>query len=97
MPDGLISCTWMFGCSLFHCATTAGMPLSQSVIVRCTTPPALDEEADEDDVEDAVVGDELELQAAKARAEAASTPAAARPGLEKPLNLCSPFDCSVIR
>ena len=83
MPDGLISCTWMFGCSLFHCATTAGMPLSQSVIVRCTTPPALDEDADED----AAVDDELELQAATVRAVAASTPAAARPGLEETFHL----------
>ena len=73
----------MSGCDAFHALTTAGIPLSQSVIVRCTTWPEPDADADVD-AEEAVDGDEdePELQAASASAAAAAAPAVTAPRFE---------------
>ena len=72
----------MSGCDAFHALTTAGIPLSQSVIVRCTTwlePPAdADAAADVDE-------DEPELQAASAMATAVAAPAVTAPRFENGL------------
>jgi len=61
------------------------MPLSQSVIVRCTT--WLEPDADEDADEDAADGDEdePELQAASASAMAVAVPAVTAPRFENGL------------
>src|ERR1700722_14778235 len=71
----------MSGWDAFHALTTAGIPLSQSVIVRCTTWLEPDAEPDPDaDVDGGE--DPLALQAGSARgvAEAAARrPAAAAP------------------
>jgi len=83
--------------------TTVGIPLSQSVIVRCTTwpePPDADPEADPDaDVApEADVDDEPELQAATARAMAVTAPAATAPRLERAfLTIFSPLKAIGIR
>jgi hypothetical protein len=84
VPDGFISCTWMSGWDAFHALTTAGIPLSQSVIVRCTTwlEPEAEPDADADEDED---GDEPELQAASASATAPAAPAVTAPRFENGL------------
>ena len=81
----------MSGWDAFQALTTAGIPLSQSVIVRCTTwlePPA-DADADADgDVDE----DEPELQAASAMATAVAAPAVTAPRFENGLlTLYSPL------
>src|SRR6185437_1146966 len=72
----------MSGCAAFHALTTAGMPLSQSVIVRCTTwaEPDADEDAGAAGDED-----EPELQAASASATAVAVPAVTAPRFENGL------------
>jgi len=74
----------MPGCDAFHALTTAGIPLSQSVIVRCTTWLEPDADEDEDGDEDGD-GDEPELQAASARAAAVAAPAVTAPRFENGL------------
>jgi hypothetical protein len=79
----------MSGWDAFQAPTTAGIPLSQSVIVRCTTwlePPAdADAAADVDE-------DEPELQAASAMATAVAAPAVTAPRFENGLlTLYSPL------
>ena len=89
----------MSGCDAFHALTTAGMPLSQSVIVRCTTWLEPDAAEDEDAVdEDAVDGDEdePELQAASASATAVAAPAVTAPRFENGLLTFCFLPCEAI-
>ena len=89
----------MSGCDAFHALTTAGMPLSQSVIVRCTTWPEPDAEEDADEDADADGDedeDEPELQAASASATAVAAPAVTAPRFENGLLTFCFLPCEAI-
>src|SRR6202044_1809275 len=74
----------MSGWDAFHALTTAGIPLSQSVIVRCTTWPEPDADEDADAAVD-VDEDDPELQAASATATGVRGPAGPTPRFENGL------------